>query len=222
LDDFSTFQEHVRVKRIQSHAFETDKISSTTHVLQCDFAMAYSCEYQSEIQSALWSRNSINLFTAALYSQDQACQSFLVVSDCQTKGKDAVYTFLHRIISQFEQQLEHNDSLIIYTDGPSSEFKNKFMAKLAVYLSCKLNCKVLWKYFATSHGKGVVDGIGGAAKSQVRRRVMSKGKDAEIVQNTTDFYNVVSKVMKGVKIFHITDADIAKVIEIDNPWVNQW
>ena len=33
-----------------------------------------------------------------------------------------------------------------------------------------------WQYFATSHGKGIVDGIGGAAKSCVRRRVMRKKK----------------------------------------------
>ena len=38
----------------------------------------------------------------------------------------------------------------------------------------KVNDTILKKYFATSHGKGVVDGIGGRAKSIVRRKVMSK------------------------------------------------
>lgn len=44
-------QEHVRVKWIQSASFEYDK--SNFRVLQVDFAMAYSCEYQNEVQSAL-------------------------------------------------------------------------------------------------------------------------------------------------------------------------
>lgn len=38
------FQEHVRIKRIQEKAFEFDKNNENTHVLQMDFAMAYSCE----------------------------------------------------------------------------------------------------------------------------------------------------------------------------------
>ena len=50
-------------------------------------------------------------------------------------------------------------------------------------LTKKFQCKVSWKYFATSHGKGVVDGIGGSAKSLVRKRVMNQGKNAVIIQN---------------------------------------
>ena len=34
----------------------------------------------------------------------------------------------------------------------------------------KVNGTISWKYFSTSHGKGAVDGIGGHAKSIVRRK----------------------------------------------------
>ena len=52
-----------------------------------DFAMAYSREDQDEIQSALWSRKSVNLFTAAIYSNEYPCKSFLLVTDSGEKGK---------------------------------------------------------------------------------------------------------------------------------------
>ena len=52
----------------------------------------------------------------------------------------------------------------IFTDGPSSEFKNKYMIKVLNDLSNPYEKPFEWKYFATSHGKGVVDGIGGRAK----------------------------------------------------------
>jgi len=42
---------------------------------------------------------------------------------------------------------------VIWTDGPSSEFKNRFMAALLKELSGKYNKTFTWKYFATSHGK---------------------------------------------------------------------
>ena len=57
--------------------------------------MGYSCEYQNEIQSALWSRNSINLFTAALYSNNLPGKSFLLITDCKDKGKNSVF-YLYR------------------------------------------------------------------------------------------------------------------------------
>ena len=78
--------------------------------------MAYSSDYQNEVQSALWSRKCINLFTAALYSKSQ------------DKGKNSVFTFINALKDYI--QFEKRDMLIIYTDGPSSEFKNNYIVKL--------------------------------------------------------------------------------------------
>ena len=50
-------QEHTSVKQIESDAFES--LKEGNRILQINFAMAYSCEYQDEIQSALWSRASV-------------------------------------------------------------------------------------------------------------------------------------------------------------------
>ena len=46
-----------------------------------------------------------------------------------------------------------------------------------------------WSYFAAGHGKGVVDGIGGEAKSIVHQQVSRKVKNV-IVQNATDFAEI--------------------------------
>jgi len=49
------------------------------------------------------------------------------------------------------------------------------MVKLIADLNESLNeCKITWKYLATSQGKGVYC-IGGSAKSLVRKRVTSRG-----------------------------------------------
>lgn len=84
-----------------------------------------------------------------------------MVTDSQDKGKDSVYTFLTQLFDQIchgkDTAFDEKDTIVIYTDGPSSEFKNKYMVKVVNLLSKKYKCKVMWKYFATSHGKGVVD-----------------------------------------------------------------
>ena len=59
-------------KRIQAKAFEVDKNKNNVRVHQMDFTMAYEYMYQDEVQSALWSRGSVNLFTVASISKAQS------------------------------------------------------------------------------------------------------------------------------------------------------
>lgn len=99
---------------------------------------------------------------------------------------------------------------VIWTDGPSSEFKNRFMAHLLQELSTKYKKIFKWKFFATSHGKGIVDGIGGRAKSIVRYKTRSQGDTAPIVQSAKDFADLVSSLMPNTKVFLIPQLDISQ------------
>ena len=65
----------------------------------------------------------------------------------------------------------------------------------------------MWKFSATSHGKGV-DGIGGKVKSTVRRKVMSKGKDSLVVQDCESFVQAAKKLLKSTNIIHLDRAAI--------------
>ena len=70
---------------------------------------------------------------------------------------------------------------IIWSDGPANEFKNQYMITFLKYLADNFQKKFTWKYFATSHGKGVCDGVGGRIKSLVRLAVTSKKSKRTIV-----------------------------------------
>ena len=100
------FQEHVRIKRVQSEAFEFDKNDEQLSVLNFDFAMAYSCEYQNEIQSALWSRQSVNLFTAMFYNGKEKPSPYLIVTNCQKKDKDAIFKFVIDLITSEKENIK--------------------------------------------------------------------------------------------------------------------
>jgi len=213
MDELPTFQEHVRIKRIQSESFEHDKMNC--RVLQVDFAMAYSCEYQNEIQSALWARDSVTLFTGAVFFEG-TCKTYLICSDTRDKGKSTVYAFMMYLYQNMPQQTG-NIQEVIFTDGPSSEFKNRFCMKLLRDISLKLKKDVTWKYFATSHGKGVVDGIGGKAKSLVRQKVMSKN-ETTIVKDSVSFAKLAAELMPATHVVHISQKEIDDVINAGNPW----
>ena len=146
---------------------EKDKLDPSCMLLQVDFTLSCSCEYQNEIQSALWSRRSVNLFMAGTDNADGKEESFLIVTNSPDKGKNSVCTFMLKLIDEIT--FEDEKELIVYSDGPSSEFKNQFVTGKHFYLSSQhLNLLVSWKYFATLHSKGIVDGIGSAAKARVR------------------------------------------------------
>lgn len=217
-NSFNSVSTHINTKRIQSEAFLSDKTDAKVRVLQLDFAMNYSCEYQNEIQSALWTRGSVCLFTAASIHNDE-CQTFAICSDTSTKDKNTIACFIKHL---YENELlavpEMWDDVeeVIWTDGPSSEFKNRYMVYLCQQLSLQFKKPFTWKYFATSHGKGIVDGVGGRIKSIVRTSVMSKKKDAPIVQNAKEFADVAKKLMKNTKIHLILDSEISRD---DSVWI---
>ena len=211
LDDstecFEEIVNHISTKRIQAQACQDDINDPHARVLQIDFTMVYQCKYQNEVQSALWTRGSVNRFTCALYHHS-ATKTFVICTNYQGKDKFAIGKFLDHL---YENEIPEDDSVekeIIWSDGPSLEFKNKFMRHLMETLSKKYAKPFMWKFSATSHGKGVVDGVGGKVKSMVRRKVMSKGKDSLVVQDCESFVQAAKKLLKSTSIVHLDRAAI--------------
>ena len=62
--------------------------------------MAYSCEFQNEVQSAFWSRGSVNLFTAATMYKVQT-NTYLICTDCKNKDKNAIFVFVDYLYEKF-------------------------------------------------------------------------------------------------------------------------
>ena len=109
-------------------------------MLQIDFAMSYSCEYQNEVQSALWSHKSLMLFTAPRTYKAE-CKTFLIVSNSRDKGNDTVAVFIDFLYNLFGVTEAMED--IIWSDGPTSEFKNEFMVIFLQSPSQKYNQQFL-------------------------------------------------------------------------------
>ena len=72
-----------------------------------------------------------------------------------------------------------------------------------------------WKYFATSHGKGVVDETGGIAKALVWAKVMSKEDDRIIVQSPNDFSKAAEQLLNKTEMIHNSQQEISsRILEI--------
>ena len=77
------------------------------------------------------------------------------------------------------------------------------MMKLLHHVSKQHSVKFTWDYFATGHGKGMVDGIGGVAKHMVQQQVLSKNKNV-VVENAADYPRVCEEFMPNVCVHLMT------------------
>lgn len=188
-DQWDSFVKHVNLKRIQFAEHKKDQETGNLRMLNVDFAMNFTPEPQQEIQKALWSRASVTLFTAAV-EMNGVDQSFLIASDCKSKDKRAVITFLDYIYGQLPSVTDPNVTEVIWSDGAASEFKNQFMLRMLLYLAQKYNKAFTWKFFCTSHGKGKCDAIGGKAKMVVREKLLAQGGRLDAVNTTRDFVRI--------------------------------
>ena len=136
------------------------------------------------------------------------------------KGKDKFSTglFLDTLYNSYILPNEEIQTEIIWSDGPSSEFKNQYMCLLIKELAIKHSKPFIWKFPATSHGKGVVDSIGGKVKSSVHKKVMSLGKDQSIVQDSESLANLAKEISQSTTIVHVGKVEINEYKDT-NPFV---
>ena len=217
---WSHYLNHVRTKRIMSNEFQEDLGRENVLILQCDFAMDYNTNDNArEVQPAIYGRQNVTIFLAAVWHQ-RSYTSYSVVTNGD-KYKNTVRMCMLRVLKDFllNNDISDVEKFIIWSDGSSCEFRNKYSTgKLLFKLSQLVKRVSYWKYFAPSHGKGVCDGIGGALKARVAEHVSGKHRDDVIVQNHKQFSDIAAKHCPKVKIFvlHQEEVDIAS--KKDKPW----
>ena len=75
---------------------------------------------------------------------------------------------IEHVVSQIPNKI---DTVYIVSDGCASQFRSKFVFKLLTLIFPEMNIEC--HYNEARHGKGPMDGIGGAVKNTVFRKVLS-------------------------------------------------
>ena len=141
------------------------KCSEENVVLQVDYSENATIASQNETQSAHWSHGQATLFTAHAWIKDGS-ESFMLVSDDLNHTKYSVYVYIEYIIKHLKQKVPSIKALNVFTDGASSQFKQRYLFSNLHYWEDDHGLTITWNFFATSHGKGVVDELGGTVKNR--------------------------------------------------------
>ena len=173
------FLEHCYVKRHQAGMYKKQREAAETSwseeaaLLQVDFSENCTCRYQDEIQSAHWQQSQVSLFTAAIWYAGKLHPT-VIVSDNTIHAKETVVAYISKLLLQVKACApESLKTVHIWSDGPASQFKNRYIAVAIVTRQKMTGLQIEWNFFTTSHGKGPVDGIGGSVKRHVWLAVKS-------------------------------------------------
>lgn len=190
-------------------------------IIHEDFSENYSIKQQREIMSAHWASNTVTIFTVMVYYRETAGElkfkSYAIVSDDLSHDKRCVYSFNKWILEDLRITLQHPVTYVHYwSDGAASQFKSRYNFDNILHHEREFGIQADWSYFATAHGKGPIDGIGGEVKRQVWRSVL-QGK--VVVNNATEFANVASELCKSVTVkFHSSEAIAVDAANLPQRW----
>lgn len=210
---------HTFVKRAQADTFNNLKsaVDGSNILIQLDFSENASLLAQNEIQSAHWSHSQATVFTAYAWISESLRESCVIVSDDLEHTKTQIYCYINYLLNYLKQTYPDIANVSVFSDGTSAQFKNRYMFSCLHMLEQNFKIKLTWNFFATSHGKGVVDGIGGTIKRSVWNYV--KSTPHIIVNTANEFARVAAEKNPNVMVAFVTKDEVnKKVMEVESLW----
>lgn len=204
------YKKHVFVMRHQLKELRQRKqsIKADELILHVDFAENYVAKYATEIQAMHFgaSKRQISLHTGVYYTSE-ATKSFCSVSDSLDHKAYAVWAHLNLLLEQISSEISNIRIINFFSDGPSSQYKNKsniyYLLDIIPSLFPNVQ-KISWNYSESGHGKGPMDGVGGSLKRSADRKVL-EGAD---ITSAADFVKLQDG--SSVIIWEVSENDMLK------------
>ena len=151
----------------------------------------------------------VTLHPFVYYYKDegQICHgNFVLISDCNTHDTVAVHLFQRCLINHLQEKFQFVSNIVYFSDGCVGQYKN-----LKTFLSLCLHeedfdTPAEWHFFATSHGKGPSDGIGGTIKHEATKASLQQPYKDQIL-TALDLFHFVESSLNGINAEFLTCAD---------------
>lgn len=196
LTEFTAFKEHVH--RVKAQYVATKEIKDSLKpgelAIHMDFAESYSCRDGSSVtQCAHWNKSVVCIHPMVVYYHDRETEStkhetVCYLSHCDKKDSIMVFSILKKFFQVDVPKIfpTYEVKRVYYvTDGPTSQYRNKFIFWVIANHKRIFKCECQWHYLEAGHGKGPCDGVGGTLK----RDAYEATKQGKLVSNAGTFYH---------------------------------
>ena len=132
----------------------------------------------------------MTVYTVTICSRYEI-KSKAILSKNLNHDEEVVTGLTHHILEELMKHHSEISTIHIWTNGPSSQYKNRYVFLLVPCFDAVYKVTLDWNYFATSHGIGSVDALGG--KCPITPTLTSSSVHHSSHQLTTTFlsyYNV--------------------------------
>ena len=190
------FMRHVFISKEQDRFYREriDNLQNDECVVVCDFAENYAFVIQNAAPGFHWNNNQATVFPVVIYyktDEDLEHKSLVFISDCLHHDSVAVYAFLRETIKFVSTLSCDIKKFKFFSDGAPQQFKNyKHFCNIYNFKN-DFKVEVEWHFFASAHGKGPCDGVGGTLKRQATR--VSLQKKGQLIRTPIELYNWASK-----------------------------
>ena len=137
-----------------------------------DFSDNFSFVVQDEAQSFHWDNGMVTLhpFVYQYKDEGQICHgNFVLISYCTTHDTVAVQFFQRCLINHLQEKFQFVSNIVYFSDGSAGQYKNlKNFLNLCLHDE-DFDIPAEWHFFATSHGKGPSNEIGGTIKREANK-----------------------------------------------------
>ena len=95
-----------------------------------------------------------------------------------------------------------------FSDGCAAQYKNKKAISNVWFHERDFGIPAEWHFYATSHGKGACDGVGGMVKHTVMLHCLRVTKPGEQITTARALYKWVKHNIKGVKALWVPQSSV--------------
>lgn len=195
-----------------------ETLSATECIIHCDFSENYLAKMSEEVQATHFgaSKQQFTLHTGVIYyknEQNLQEKSFCTISPNNNHNPIAIWAHLTPILEYIKNISPNVTTLHFFSDGPTTQYRQKGNFYLLTENIKKLGFeKSTWSFFESAHGKGAADGIGGAVKRTLDKKV-TYGED---IVDARTAYDILVKCKSKILYFYVSNENIqTKEQEVD-------
>ncbi|GBM76115.1 hypothetical protein AVEN_18946-1 [Araneus ventricosus] len=179
-----------------------DELIEGIAIILVNFSENYTCIMQDAIQSVHWKKEQVTILA---YVKDTANDKLkpipmCVISDHLVHDTTTFGTFQKVIGQDLIKEVSQIKYIKYFSDGSSAEYKYFENFINLCHHEKDHGVKAEWYFFASYHGKGDCDGIGGSIKCMSTKASLQRPYKDQIL-NASDLYKFTKVSIKGIKSF---------------------
>lgn len=176
-----------------------------------DFSENYSFILQDEAQGFHWNNSQATIHPFVVYYPELSGKlhhlTFVAISDCLNHDTVAVYLYQKCLIEFLRSHINPPPHKIFYfSDGAAAQYKNRKNFLNLCYHKTDFGIDAEWHFFATSHGKGPCDGVGGTIKRLAAKASLQRPYDKQIM-TPRQLYEWASENISAMTFAYCTKDD---------------